>query len=133
MKTETVLFGAGTFFFAPVGLIYGFLTSWAEPVGTVGILLVAGLSAMIGGYLAVTARRIDARPEDDPFAEVEDSPGELGAFPPHSWWPLPLALSAAIFFLGLAVGWWVTYIGAAVAAVALIGWVYEYYRGAHAH
>jgi len=32
-------------------------------------------------------------------------------------------------FLGLAVGLWIAAIGAAIAVVALVGWVYEYYRG----
>jgi hypothetical protein len=47
--------------------------------------------------------------------------------------PLPVAASAALCFHGLAVGWWVFYVGVAMGALSLIGWVYEYYRGAHAH
>jgi hypothetical protein len=31
------------------------------------------------------------------------------------------------------VGWWIVYIGAGFAAVSIIGWVYEYSRGLHAH
>jgi hypothetical protein len=132
VKVETMLFGSGLFFFAPVGLIYGLLSDW-EAVGTVGILLTAGLSALIGGYLWVTARRIDERPEDDPQGEIAEGVGEQGFYSPWSWWPLPLAAAAALLFLGLVIGWWVFYIGVAIGAVALVGWVYEYYRGAHAH
>ena len=40
-----------------------------------------------------------------------------------------LAGGAALGFLGLAVGFWITFIGVAVVVVALVGWVYEYYRG----
>jgi len=132
VKIETMLFGSGIFFFAPVGLIYGLLSGW-EAVGTTGLLLTGGLSALIGGYLWITARRIDERPEDDPQADIAVGAGEQGMFSPWSWWPLPLGVGSAVVFLGLAVGWWVFYIGAAISAVALVGWVYEYYRGAHAH
>jgi hypothetical protein len=31
--------------------------------------------------------------------------------------------------VGLAVGFWIAYIGVAFALICLVGWVYEYYRG----
>ena len=40
---------------------------------------------------------------------------------------------SALIFLALAVGMWIIYIGGALVAVALVGWVYEYYRGNFAH
>jgi Cytochrome c oxidase subunit IV. len=43
-----------------------------------------------------------------------------------------LAASAAVVFLGLAVGWWLFIIGVCLAVVALIGWTFEYFRGEHA-
>lgn len=133
MKVESWLFIGGAVVFVPLGLIYGWLTKWHEPVGIVGILLVGGLSAMIGAYLFVTARRLDPRPEDNPFARVSDHEGEQGFFSPWSWWPLAVAASGALVFLGVAVGWWVSIIGVGIGALSLVGWVYEYYRGAHAH
>jgi hypothetical protein len=133
MKVETWLFGAGSFFFAPVGVIYGILTGWDEPVGFVALLLTGGLALMVGWYLWFTARHVDPRPEDDPTASIDAVEGEYGFFSPHSWWPLPLAGSAAVVFAGLAVGWWLMYLGLALASLALLGWVFEYWRGAHAH
>lgn len=133
MKVESLLFGAGAVVFVPIALVYGWLTGWREPVGMIGILLTGGLAAMIGGYLYVTGRRLDPRPEDDPLARISDHGGEQGVFSPWSWWPLPLAGAAALVFLGVAVGWWVSLIGVGVGILALMGWVYEYYRGAHAH
>jgi hypothetical protein len=44
-----------------------------------------------------------------------------------------LAAAGAIVFLGLAVGWWLMYIGIGLGALALVGWAFEYWRGAHAH
>jgi hypothetical protein len=133
VKVETWLFAAGGFFFIPVAFVYGVITDWQEPVGTVGIFLTAGLSLMIAAYMAVVARRIDARPEDDVYGEIAEGAGELGSFPPYSWWPLALALGAATLFVGMAAGWWLFYIGAGVSVLALVGWVFEYYRGEHAH
>lgn len=133
MKVETWLFGFGAIFFAPVAVVYGILTGWDEPVGPVALLLTAALVAMVGWYFWFTARHIDARPEDDPTAPIEAAAGEYGFFSPHSWWPLPLAASAAIVFMGAAVGWWLSLIGVGLAGMALVGWVFEYWRGPHTH
>lgn len=132
MRVETGVFSAIAFFFAPIALIYGWLSEW-EPVGTSALVLTAGLAAMIAAYLWTTSRRIDPRPEDNPQGLIEEGAGEQGFFSPHSWWPLPLGFAAAVAFLGVAIGWWLFIIGCAIGVVALIGWTYEYYRGAHAH
>ncbi len=133
MKVETWLFGSGVFFFAPIAIVYGLVTDWKEPVGVVAVALTAGLALLIAVYLFFTSRRIDPRPEDDPLGEIEQGAGELGDFSPYSWWPLALAAGAAVVFTGLAVGWWLFFIGAGLASLALVGWVYEYYLGEHAH
>ena len=132
MKVESWLFGGGVFMFAPLGVIYGFFTDWKEPVGPAGLFLTAGLSALVGFYLWWTARKLDDRPEDDPMAPISAAEGEYGFFSPYSWWPLPLAFSAAVMFLGLAVGWWLVIIGGGLAALALVGWTFEYFHGEHA-
>lgn len=132
MKVETVLFSAGMAFFIPIALIYGWLADW-EAVGTGALLLTGGLSGLIGGYLYATSRRIDPRPEDDPYARIDEAAGEQGFFSPWSWWPMPLAAGAALMALGLAIGWWLAIIGVGVVALSLIGWVFEYSRGQHAH
>ena len=132
MKLETKLFLYGVLFFVPVGLIYA-AWSGGEAVGTVGIPLVGGLVGMIGAYFALLSRRIDARPEDDPLGEIEQGAGDQGVFSPWSWWPLVLGISGAITFAGLAVGWWLSYIGIALGVIGLVGWVFEFSRGQHAH
>jgi hypothetical protein len=133
MKVESWLFGAAAFFFTPIAIVYGFITNWHEPLGVTGLILTAGLGALIGSYFWVTSRRIDARPEDDKEGEIRQGAGEQGHFSPHSWAPLFLGLSSAILFAGLAVGPWLFLVGAALAAVAVVYWVFEYYRGEHAH
>ncbi|CPU66961.1 MULTISPECIES: cytochrome c oxidase subunit 4 [Cellulosimicrobium] len=132
MKVEYKLFIFLTPFFALIGVVYGLWSGW-EPVGSAALLLTAGLSGMIGAYLALTAKRIDARPEDDPDGLIEQGAGDQGVYAPWSWWPLAIAGSAAVVFLGLAVGWWLVYVGIALSAIALVGWVFEFSRGQHAH
>jgi hypothetical protein len=132
MKLEVKLFLYGILFFFPVGLIYG-VWSHGEPVGTVGIPLVGGLVGMIGAYLALLSRRIDPRPEDDEHGEIAEGQGDQGVYSPWSWWPLVIGAAAAIAFLGLAVGFWLTGIGVALAIIGLVGWVFEFSRGIHAH
>ena len=132
MKLETKLFLYGVLFFVPVGLIYA---AWSkgEPVGTVGIPLVGGLVGMIGAYFALLSRRIDDRPEDDPLGEIEQGAGDQGVYSPWSWWPLAIALAAALVFAGLAMGWWLVGLGTVLGLVALVGFVFEFSRGQHAH
>jgi uncharacterized membrane protein len=35
--------------------------------------------------------------------------------------------------LGPVFGWWLMFLGLSFGGVALTGWVYEFYRGDHAH
>ncbi len=133
MKVEYMLFVAGALFLLPLSFIYGWLTQFQEPVGFLALMLTGLLASLIGSFLWVTSRRIDARPEDDVYGEIAEGAGEQGFFPPHSWWPLAISFTTAVAFLGMAVGVWVFIIGAVLSLFALVGWVFEYYRGAHAH
>lgn len=133
MKIEIKLFLFLAPFFVLVGVLYGLFTGFEEPVGYLGIPLVGALVAMVGAYLALTARRIDPRPEDDEEGEIEQGAGDQGVYSPWSWWPLVIAGAAAVAFLGLAVGWWVLYIGFILGVIGLVGWVFEFSRGQHAH
>lgn len=133
MKVESWIFLGGVFFFIPVAVVYGYMTNWDEWVGFLALLMLAGLSAMVGWYLLFTARRVGPRPEDRVDGEIHENAGDVGMFSPWSWWPLVLASAAAVSFLGIAVGWWVFYVGAGLAIIGLTGWVYEYSRGDHAH
>jgi cytochrome c oxidase subunit IV len=132
LRTEALIFVGAAVFFAVIAVIYGLLTTW-EPVGATALFLLAGLGGLTGIYLLVLGNRIDPRPEDDPFADIEVGAGEVGVFSPWSWWPLVLGIATALLFLGLAVGAWVAAIGAVLAVIGLVGLVYEFSRGQHAH
>lgn len=129
MRVEIKIFAyLVPFFLIAVG-IYAYFTRWDEWVGIVGLALTAMLCAFIAGYLVLTARKLDARPEDNPMGEIEDQAGDYGFFSPHSWWPLWLGAASAAIFLGVAVGWWLVIIAVPFAAIAVVGWTFEYFRG----
>ncbi|GAA2916364.1 putative integral membrane protein [Microbacterium keratanolyticum] len=101
-----------------------------EWVGTIALLFSALMSAMIGFYLSRTHKAQGGElPEDILTADIDDGDPELGEFSPWSWWPIVLAGSAAVFVVGLAVGHFLLPMGLALFVVAIVGWVYEYYRG----
>lgn len=101
-----------------------------EWVGSVALLFTVFMSLMIGFYVDRVHRGQGGDlPEDTLTADIDDGDPEIGEFSPWSWWPLVLAFSAALSILGLAVGSFLLPIGFAVFLVAIVGWVYEYYRG----
>ncbi len=132
MKIEGWLFAAGFFFFGISSVVYGILSD-GEPVGTVALAFTALLAFLVGYFVLFTARRIDPRPEDSLTAEIAEGAGELGFYSPHSWWPLAVAFFAAIAFVGVVIGWWLFIIGAIGGGLAVIGMVFEYYRGEPVH
>ncbi|MEN3361569.1 MAG: hypothetical protein V7637_5551, partial [Mycobacteriales bacterium] len=85
-----------------------------------------------GSYFAFVARRIDPRPEDRPEAEIAEGAGELGFFSPGSYWPIGIALSAAVGGLALAF-WevWLIAIAFALIMATVGGLLFEYYTRGH--
>ena len=131
MKVEAWIFGALTIFCAIVTPVYWIMSK--DPTGTAALILTFFLCLMIAGYLGLVARRIDPRPEDKKLGEIAEGAGELGFFPPHSIWPLFCALTMVLVALGPVFGWWLLILGFGVGAVTCSGWIYEFYRGDHAH
>jgi hypothetical protein len=125
MNASWKLFGGLSVFYVIMTVIY-----WqvgGEEVGIAGMLLSACLAGMVGFYVWFTQKRIGVTlPEDNLTAEISDGAGELGFYSPHSWWPLPVALSACVFALGLIIGWWLSLIGLGALVISIIGMVTEY-------
>ena len=136
MRANTILFWILAAFFGVAASLYGFWT-WIddsdpgmEPAGTVALALTTVLAAFIAFYLGRVHKAQGAElPEDRLDANIDDGDAELGFFSPWSWWPIMLAASAALLFLGLAIGFWIAYIAVGIGLISLVGWVYEYYRG----
>lgn len=119
-------------FFIPLSVIYGLWSQW-EPIGTTALALLALMWALVGFFLMLQGRKVSPRPEDHPHANIEDHEGEVGHFAPYSWWPLVLGLAVGFVFLGIALGWWLVGIGFALAIIGLVGHLFEFSRGPHAH
>ncbi len=131
MKVETWLFGIVAAFFTLVTPGYWLIAR--DPTGTAALTMTTLLGWLVTFYLYFHASRMEPRPEDRKEAEIHEGAGELGFFPPYSWWPLWVAASGAVVVLGVVFGWWLFIIGCALMAIASAGWVFEYYRGEHAH
>src|SRR5271155_6040561 len=109
MKVEGWLFLGCGMFFGGADIVYWYLSK--DPTGTTALALAVGLALLTGFYMLFTGRRLPKRPEDDIEGEIAQGTGEIGFFSPHSWWPLFLALAAALAALGVAVGWGLFLIG----------------------
>ncbi len=132
MKAEAWIFAICSAFFVLITPTYWFITE--EPTGTSALVMTSLLALLVTFYLGFHASRMEPRPEDRKDGEIADGAGELGFFPPYSWWPLWCAACAAIGVLALALtAWWLLIIGAVLGVAALSGWVFEYYVGEHAH
>lgn len=129
MKVSWQLFIGLSLFYVLMTVIY-----WqvgGEPVGIGGMLLAAALAGMVGFYLWFTQRRIgQILPEDNMTALISDGAGDLGFYSPHSWWPLPVALSMCALTLSLIIGWWLTVISLGALVISIIGMVTEYEKPA---
>lgn len=146
MGTNARLFWILAGFFYVVAVIY-VIWSWlaaltpsaqtqpqVEWVGALAIALSGVLWSLIAFYLGRLHKSQSSElPEDRPDANIDDGQAEQGEFSPWSWWPLILASGAALTFVGVAVQPWISFIGAGILVLALVGWTYEYYRGNFEH
>ncbi|MEZ5115499.1 MAG: cytochrome c oxidase subunit 4 [Candidatus Nanopelagicales bacterium] len=131
MKIEGGLFVGGTVFYLLTATVYWFWSG--DVIGTTVLALTGGLAFLVAFYVLATSRRVYPRPEDRLDAEVEDADPEYGFYSPHSWWPLVTAFGAGLTVLGLIFAAWLVVLGASVVVLALVGWLFEYYRGDFAH
>ena len=134
MKTEWRIFGIVSVFLLAMTGIYAAWTTGEtgriEWIGSLALLLSAGLCMMCGGFFWFVSRRIDPRPEDRPDAEIAEGAGEIGFFSPGSYWPLGLALAASL--VGLALAYWQVWLlvaGGVAVIFAACGLLFEYYSG----
>ena len=131
MKIEGWIFAFFGAFYFVVSAIYWLLSG--DAIGTTGLALSGVLGAMVAFYVLYTAKRVYPRPEDRKDAEIEEADPEYGFFSPHSWWPFGVGLSAFLVALGLVFAAWLVVFGVMALMISIIGWLFEYYRGAFAH
>ena len=125
MKANWKLFVGLSVFYTIMAIVY--YGVGGEAVGITGMILAACLAGMVGFYLWFTQKRIGFDiPSDNLEAEIADDAGELGFYSPHSWWPLPVAISATAMGLSLVIGWWLFLITLGGLVISIIGFVTEY-------
>ena len=125
MKVESLVFNVFTSFLGITAVVYWFTSK--DPTGTAALGISAGLGALIGGYLLVTARRIEPRPSDLADAEVADGAGEVGHFSPGSYWPFFISVSLFVTLLGVIVGIWLALLGVIAVIATVMGLLFEHY------
>ncbi len=136
MKSNVVIYWILAIFFLIMGTVY---TIWnliandqMEWAGSLSILLSGILMAFVAFYIGKVHKAQGGElPEDILTADIDDGDPEIGEFSPWSWWPILLALSLGIFLVGLCVGkgFWLSFFAVPILLVAIVGWVFEYYRG----
>lgn len=132
MKVESRIFEIIAIFFFAVAIVYVVLAK--EPAGSAALFLTGGLAILIGTYFRFVSRRVRQRPEDNPEAEVADGAGDVGFFPPGSYWPIAVAASAALVSIGLAfLYWWLVVIAGVLVLITVGGLVFEYYMKPSEH
>lgn len=128
--TEVRIYGA-FFVLLVIGAFgYAIWSSW-DAAGTVLLFLVAGLFAIVAGYLAFHERlaRLESR-EAQQQATTAD--GEVvieepaDQYLPHSSiWPLELGAGMTLTLLGFVLGSWVLVTGLLVTAHSIAGWLIQ--------
>jgi hypothetical protein len=131
VKVEAWIFTILAIFAAIVTPVYWTMSK--DPTGTAALILTFFLVLMIGLYLGLISRRINARPEDNKRGEISEGAGELGFFPPQSIWPLFCGGTMVLVALAPIFGWWLMIIAVMTAFVTVTGWIFEFYRGDYAH
>jgi len=136
MKSNIVMFGIITAYFL---IVTGVYVTWnlvvhqrLEWAGSIALLLSGALCAFIASYLALAYKKQGGELVSDVHeADIDDGDPEMGEFSPWSWWPISLAFAVALVVLGLCIGqgFWLSFLAIPLVPVAVVGWIYEYYRG----
>jgi hypothetical protein len=134
MKIEARVFLVIAVFCWVIAAVYGYWTDVSqgriEVAGFAALILSGGLLGISGSFFWFVSRRIDARPEDRDDAEIAEGAGDLGFFPPGSYWPFGLALGATVAAAGLAFAQlWLALTGIVMILFMVGGLLFEYHIG----
>lgn len=130
MKVGGWSFALGALFFLVVGGLYFYFSR--DEIGTTALVMTGGLALLVAFYLLYTDKRLEGLPEDRANAEIDEADPEYGFYSPHSWWPLPVGFGAMLIALGFIFAAWLVVLGVGFLMVAVVGWLFEYYRGSFA-
>ncbi len=131
MRIEGAIFALGAIFFPLTAGAYWYLSR--DPIGTTALALSGALAFLVAFYVLYTSKRVYPRPEDRLDANIDEADPEYGFFSPHSWWPLVVGFATVLVVFGLIFAVWLLVLGVVSLVIALVGWLFEYYRGEFAH
>jgi hypothetical protein len=132
VRIEAWIFAISTAFFVIVSPAYWLIAG--DWTGTSALVMTTLLSAMVTVYLGFHATKMEPRPEDLKESGIAVGGAEVCIYAHSCWWPLWCGGSLAVIVYGVALGaWWLLIIGIGLGTLALTGWVFEFYRGEHAH
>ncbi len=124
MKFEAYLFAGVAGFFLVTDAVYYPISK--DPAGTAALTVSFLMSALVSFFMAVQYRRKGTRPEDDKSGEIHQRSGPLDFFPPHSGYPVVVALAFAVLAVGLVYGLWLFLIGCGVMLAGILGMVFQF-------
>ena len=131
MRIEGAIFALGAILFPLTAGAYWYLSR--DPIGTTALALSGALAFLVAFYVLYTSKRVYPRPEDRLDANIDEADPEYGFFSPHSWWPLVVGFATVLVVFGLIFAVWLLVLGVVSLVIALVGWLFEYYRGEFAH
>ncbi|MDQ3145389.1 MAG: cytochrome c oxidase subunit 4 [Actinomycetota bacterium] len=121
MRIEARIFLGIAAFLALLAVVY--VLGAYEPAGTAMLALAAAMGLVIGGYLAVQARRWAdpaSRGEED---APQPAPAAAEAYlPGSSIWPFGLGMGLVLMLNGFALGAWAVLPGAGIATACTFGY-----------
>lgn len=122
MRVEARIFVGIALFLVLATVVYGLTAS--EDAGTTMLLLAGGMALMVGGYLALQARKHTdaAEPERDGGGGSEEPALEHGYLPHASIWPFGVGMGLVLIANGLALGMWAVVPGLLLAGSCLWGY-----------
>jgi hypothetical protein len=111
MKTNVMLFGLLTVFFAIFAVIYPtwiyFGEGRIEWVGNIAIALTMIMFLLLGSFLYLNLRRQGGTlPEDSDTADIDDGDTEMGYYLPWSWWPFFAGAAGGVLMLAMSFCVW---------------------------
>lgn len=124
MKFEAYLFAGVAAFFLVTDAIY-YPTS-RDPAGTAALTVSFLMSSLVSFFMTVQYRRKGTRPEDSKAGEIHQRSGPVDFFPPHSGYPVVVALAFAVLAVGLVYGWWLFLIGLGLMLAGILGMVFQF-------
>ncbi|MEU9762292.1 cytochrome c oxidase subunit 4 [Streptomyces sp. NPDC047985] len=124
MRPEARLFAGVALFFLLTDAAY--LWFAREPAGSAALTVSFLMSALISFFCWANHRRRGTRPEDRPDSDIQERSGFVDFFPPHSAYPVTVAMGMALMGLGVVYALFLFLIGLGITLCGVFGMTFQY-------